>query len=224
MFNPRLLREIYDAPPSDKAKKNHKKKTNDDYKSGKKTTLEGYTEETPVAPVTAEMSEPRARATRQKGQLNFGPELKQMLHAYGDPLPHPDLPQEPLPETVRVLDDIVTDFVIDSCHSAAAVATHAGRQKVKADDFHFMLRGDPTKLGRVQELIRMEKELKEARKVFDQNDDRVGGLKETGKNVLEDGEEDAAADGKEGGKKGKGKKAKTVVSEATEGKKRKRKE
>ena len=69
----------------------------------------------------------------------------------------------------------------------------------------------------------MEKELKEARKVFDQNDDRVGGLKETRKNIVEDGEEGGAAGGKEGGKKGKGKKAKTVVSEATSGgKKRKR--
>src|SRR5688572_15401872 len=37
--------------------------------------------------------------------------VKQMLHAYGDPLPHPDAPQEPLPETVRVLDDILTDFI-----------------------------------------------------------------------------------------------------------------
>lgn len=148
-----------------------------------------------------------------------------MLHAYGDPTPPSGFSQEPLPETVRVLDEIVTDFIIDSCHSAAAVATHAGRQKVKADDFHFMLRHDPVKLGRVQELIRMEKELKEARKVFDQNDDKVGGLKEAGKSILGDGED--AGDGKEGGKKKKGKKAKTVVSDAAEGssgKKRKRKE
>jgi transcription initiation factor TFIID subunit 13 len=91
-----------------------------------------------------------------------------------------------LPVTVRVLDEIVTDFVLEMCHSAAAFATYARRQKIKVDDFRFALRRDPAKLGRVQELLRLERELKEARKVFDQNDDQLGGLKETGKRGLED--------------------------------------
>ncbi|KAJ5370242.1 Transcription initiation factor TFIID subunit 13 [Penicillium cataractarum] len=125
------------------------------------------------------MAEPRARAARHKGQMNFSSELRLLLLAYGDPSPHPSFPSEPLPETVRVLDEIVTDFILELCHGAAQVAHHARRQKIKVDDFRFALRRDPNKLGRVQELLRMERELKEARKAFDQNDDQVA--KDAGK-------------------------------------------
>ncbi|KAJ5689668.1 hypothetical protein N7462_004060 [Penicillium macrosclerotiorum] len=125
------------------------------------------------------MAEPRARAARHKGQMNFSSELRLLLLAYGDPSPHPSFPAEPLPETVRVLDEIVTDFILELCHGAAQVAHHARRQKIKVDDFRFALRRDPNKLGRVQELLRMERELKEARKAFDQNDDQVA--KDAGK-------------------------------------------
>lgn len=146
--------------------------------------------------------------------------MRLLLLAYGDPGPHPSFPSEPLPETVRVLDEIVTDFVLELCHGAAQVAHHARRQKIKVDDFRFALRRDPIKLGRVQELLRMERELKEARKAFDQNDDQVA--KDAGKKrpaVLEETEEGvflAAGPGKKG--KGKGKRAAAARSgsDATE--------
>lgn len=53
------------------------------------------------------------------------------------------------------------------------------------DDFRFALRRDANKLGRVQELLRMERELKEARKAFDQNDDQVANLKDAGKKKMD---------------------------------------
>ncbi|CAI7599733.1 unnamed protein product [Penicillium bialowiezense] len=164
------------------------------------------------------MAEPRARMARHKGQMNFQNELRLLLLAYGDPSPHPSFPNEPLPETVRVLDEIVTDFVLEVCHGAAQVAHHARRQKIKVEDFRFALRRDPNKLGRVQELLRMERELKEARKAFDQNDDQVA--KEAGKKgaaaaaaAVAAGEDPEAAEaaaaasvtGKKGKNKGKGK-------------------
>ncbi|RAL09324.1 putative transcription initiation factor TFIID subunit 13 [Aspergillus homomorphus CBS 101889] len=124
------------------------------------------------------MAEPRARAARHKGQMNFAGDLRLLLLAYGDPRPHPSYPSDPLPETIRVLDEIVTDFVLEMCHGAAQYASYSRRQKIKVDDFRFALRRDPNKLGRVQELLRMERELKEARKAFDQNDDQVGNLKD----------------------------------------------
>lgn len=80
---------------------------------------------------------------------------------------------------MRVLDEIVTDFILELCHGSAQVAHHARRQKIKVEDFRFALRRDANKLGRVQELLRMERELKEARKAFDQNDDQVA--KDAGK-------------------------------------------
>jgi len=130
--------------------------------------------------------------------------VRLLLLAYGDPAPHHSFSAEPLPETIRVLDEIVTDFILELCHGAAQVAHHARRQKIKVDDFRFALRRDPNKLGRVQELLRMERELKEARKAFDQNDDQVA--KDAGKKgapVPDD--DDASVAGTATGKKGKGK-------------------
>ncbi|KAJ5086328.1 hypothetical protein NUU61_007635 [Penicillium alfredii] len=170
----------------------------------------------------SKMAEPRARAARHKGQMNFSSELRLLLLAYGDPSPHPSFPSEPLPETVRVLDEIVTDFILELCHGAAQVAHHARRQKIKVDDFRFALRRDPNKLGRVQELLRMERELKEARKAFDQNDDQVA--KEAGKKgaaaLGELAESVDPAAGSVSGKKGKGKGKRSAAprrgSDATE--------
>ncbi|EEP80925.1 predicted protein [Uncinocarpus reesii 1704] len=178
------------------------------------------------------MSEPRVRLTRHHAQLNFGNELRQLLRGFGDTAPHPDFPQEPNPETVRVLDEIVTDFIIETCHAAAQVAAHAGRQKVKVDDFMFVIRRDATKLGRVQELFQLEKELKEARKAFDQNDDRVGKDAGAAKGLgelagSEGGVAETTVDGTDAApkKKGKGKRraagAEAAASESGTGKKRK---
>lgn len=138
--------------------------------------------------------------------------VRLLLMAYGDPNPHPSFPAEPLPETVRVLDEIVTDFILEMCHTAAAYASYARRQKIKVDDFRFALRRDPNKLGRVQELLRMERELKEARKVFDQNDDKLTSLKETAAGQEAEQPEDG---GKKTGK-AKGKRAARRGSDATE--------
>ncbi|KAJ5281907.1 Transcription initiation factor TFIID subunit 13 [Penicillium angulare] len=177
------------------------------------------------APRTPFMAEPRARAARHKGQMNFSSELRFLLLAYGDPSPHPSFPSEPLPETVRVLDEIVTDFILELCHGAAQVAHHARRQKIKVDDFRFALRRDPNKLGRVQELLRMERELKEARKAFDQNDDQVAkdaGKKGTNAPGAPTEEVEGGAESVAGGpakkNKGKGKRGATTRrgSDATE--------
>jgi len=151
--------------------------------------------------------------------------VRLLLLAYGDPAPHRSYPQEPLPETIRVLDEIVTDFILELCHGAAQVAHHARRQKIKVDNFRFALRRDPNKLGRVQELLRMERELKEARKAFDQNDDQVA--KDAGKKgAAAAAQEDADAgevaappsvSGTTAKKsKGKGKRAARRESDATE--------
>jgi len=112
------------------------------------------------------MTEPRARAARHKGQQNFSADLKALLYAYGDD-------HEPLPETVKVLDEIVTDYIIETCHDAALSASYSRRAKIKVDDFKFALRKDPKKLGRVQELLSMDKVLKQARRQFDEKDDRL---------------------------------------------------
>jgi len=92
--------------------------------------------------------------------------VRQLLYAHGDDF-------DPLPETVRVLDSITTDFIIESCHGAAAIATHAGRQKVKLEDFRLLFRKDAAKTGRMLQLETMGKEQAQQRKMFDVNNDRL---------------------------------------------------
>ncbi|EXJ80003.1 hypothetical protein A1O3_08289 [Capronia epimyces CBS 606.96] len=143
--------------------------------------------------------EPRARAGRHKGNLNFGPELSALLYAYGAPT-HPDILKplgpssrqylsapptpnttnpptsfsQPFPETLRVLDEILTDFIIETCHNAVSVATYSGRAKLKLSDFEFVLRRDSIKLGRVQEMFKKKRDIDNKKKLFDTNEGREG--------------------------------------------------
>ena len=73
-----------------------------------------------------------------------------------------------------MLDEIVTDYVIDTVQTAAKAAQVSGRGKVKADDFKFAIRNDEVATGRVKELLAMEKSLKDARKQFDTGEGKVG--------------------------------------------------
>ena len=70
-------------------------------------------------------------------------------------------------QTISVLDEILTDFIIETCHAAALSASYSRRQKIKVDDFKFVLRKDPVLLGRVQEQLWRERRIKEARSLID---------------------------------------------------------
>lgn len=129
------------------------------------------------------MTEPRARP-RPKGQQFSTADLENLLFAFGDNTPA-------LPETVRVLDEILTDFIIEACHAAALSASYSRRQKIKVDDFKWVLRKDPELLGRVLEQLWMDKHIKDQRKI--DNVTGEGGAAELEK-LVELGEE-------EGGKK-----------------------
>ena len=134
------------------------------------------------------------------------PPVESFLLAYGDPSP-------PLRATVLTLDEIITDYIIETCHEAALVATHARRQKIKLDDFKFMLRRDTAKLGRVSELLETDKELKKKRKAFDTEEGVV---------VRSVEGEDGGDGGKRRGKKG-GREGEEGEGEEEEGRKKRRK-
>lgn len=72
----------------------------------------------------------------------------------------------PLPDTVRVLDEIVTDFIQGVSFEATRAAHHAGRQKVKFEDFEFAMRRNPRFMGKIQEVFEKKKEIEAARKNF----------------------------------------------------------
>lgn len=78
-----------------------------------------------------------------------------------------------MPDTVRVLDEIVTEFLEGVCFEASRHAQVAGRQKLKFDDFEFALRRNTQYLGRVRTMIEKRQKIKEMRRTFDQEDDAL---------------------------------------------------
>ncbi|KAK4101934.1 TFIID-18kDa-domain-containing protein [Parathielavia hyrcaniae] len=108
--------------------------------------------------------EPRARAGKNVGKMNFGhTELAQLLYGHGDV-------RAPLNETVRVLDEILTEFIQGVSFEATRAAQHAGRQKVKFEDFEFAMRRNPHYMGKIQEMFEKKKEIEAARKGFNIED------------------------------------------------------
>lgn len=102
-------------------------------------------------------------ARRRRRANLFTNDLKSLMYAFGD-VANPD------PESVAVLEDILQEYIVNMCHEAFRVACVANRQKIKVDDFKFALRNDPRKLGRVEELLILQREIAEARKTFDNSE------------------------------------------------------
>lgn len=131
-----------------------------------------------------------------------------LLYAHGDV-------KNPLPETVRVLDEILTDFMQSIAFEAARAAHYSGRQKIKYEDFEFSFRKNPAFLGKVQEVFEKQKEIKKARDVLRDNEDEImrnaaeeeKKREKTGTRVaaadeeLGEGDDDAAAEADALGKK-----------------------
>jgi len=135
--------------------------------------------------------EPRVRANGDQAQQNFSdPELAQLLFAHGDI-------RNPLPSTIRTLDSITTDYIIQICFGAAQSAALHNRAKVKIDDVMFALRKNPGALGRIEEMQEKSKVIQVARKAIDTEGDIAGKVGEF-----------AQEDGGKKGAKGKGKKRK----------------
>ena len=114
------------------------------------------------------MSDPRPRAPRAPKPPAFHPnDLAELLYAFGsNPYPGGSALNAPL-ATLATLNDILTDFVVSTTLAAARTAAYSRRQKVKADDFKWALRGDGRLLGRALEHLWREKSLKDERKVVD---------------------------------------------------------
>ncbi|KAJ1725941.1 hypothetical protein LPJ61_005530 [Coemansia biformis] len=88
----------------------------------------------------------------------FGRELPMLMYGFGDSSPS-------RPESVDVLEDILIDYINNTCVQAAKIA--GPRTKVGVEDFKFVLRKDLKKLARVEELIAMNKEIEDARTLFE---------------------------------------------------------
>ncbi|KAK3955928.1 transcription initiation factor IID, 18kD subunit-domain-containing protein [Pseudoneurospora amorphoporcata] len=140
--------------------------------------------------------EPRARAGKNVGKMNFNHnELAQLLYGHGDL-------KTPLPETVRVLDELITDFIQGVGFEATRAAHHAGRQKVKFEDFEFAMRRNPRFMGKIQEVFEKKKEIEAARKNFNIEDQLMKDADKEEKEKEKKGGDKGDKGGKEGGDKG----------------------
>jgi len=92
--------------------------------------------------------------------------VAQLLFAHGDV-------RHPMPETVRVLDEIITDFMQSIAFEATRAANYSGRQKIKYEDFEFAFRKNPAFLGKVQEVFEKQKEIKKARELIKDGEDEI---------------------------------------------------
>lgn len=90
---------------------------------------------------------------------------------------------------------MLTDFIIESCFEAHRSASLSGRAKIKLDDIKFAYRKNDAYLGKIQETLDKKAEIDSARKLLDQNDDKitksnVKALEEEPLNDLDDEPED----------------------------------
>ncbi|RVW59989.1 Transcription initiation factor TFIID subunit 13 [Vitis vinifera] len=90
--------------------------------------------------------------------------IQHMMYGFGDDA-------NPLPETVALLEDIVVEYVTDLVHKAQETASKRG--KLLTEDFLFLMRKDLPKLNRCTELLSMNEELKQARKAFDVDEEKL---------------------------------------------------
>ncbi|OON21154.1 transcription initiation factor IID, subunit [Opisthorchis viverrini] len=91
--------------------------------------------------------------------------VRSMLYAFGDV-------ENPLPETVAVLEEVAVKHIIQMTRKALKVGRSG---KISVDDMLYLVRRDPKKFSRVKELLLLSEELRRARKAFEE--DEFGVLK-----------------------------------------------
>ena len=81
-------------------------------------------------------------------------ELKYMMYGFGDD-------SAPYEETVDLMEDLVVEFISEMTLKAMEVGRSG---KISEKDIEFLVRKDPRKLARLEELLQMNEELKIMRK------------------------------------------------------------
>mmetsp|Transcript_438 Transcript_438/g.462 ORF Transcript_438/g.462 Transcript_438/m.462 type:complete len:176 (-) Transcript_438:663-1190(-) len=87
----------------------------------------------------------------------FSRDLRNIMYGFGDSV-------NPLPETVNLMEELVTDYISDMTVKALELSTRRGR--IAHQDLVFLIRKDTSKYERCLELLELNEELKEARKTF----------------------------------------------------------
>ncbi|KAK8556898.1 hypothetical protein V6N13_064886 [Hibiscus sabdariffa] len=111
-------------------------------------------------------SQPSETSFKRKRGV-FQKDLQHMMYGFGDD-------PNPLPETVALVEDIVVEYVTDLAHKAQDIGSKRG--KLSVEDFLYLIRKDLPKLNRCTELLSMQEELKQARKAFEVDEEKLGTL------------------------------------------------
>ncbi|KDO87046.1 hypothetical protein CISIN_1g033030mg [Citrus sinensis] len=93
--------------------------------------------------------------------------IQHMMYGFGDD-------PNPLPETVALVEDIVVEYVTDLAHKAQDIGSKGG--KLSVEDFLYLIRKDLPKLNRCTELLSMQEELKQARKAFEVDEEKLASV------------------------------------------------
>ncbi|XP_004487824.1 transcription initiation factor TFIID subunit 13 [Cicer arietinum] len=111
----------------------------------------------------AASSQPSETSSKRKRGV-FQKELQHMMYGFGDD-------PNPLPESVALMDDIVVEYVTELVHKAQDIGSQRG--KLSVEDFLYLIRKDMPKLKRCTELLSMNEELKQARKLFEADEEKL---------------------------------------------------
>ncbi|KAL2323696.1 hypothetical protein Fmac_028075 [Flemingia macrophylla] len=118
-------------------------------------------------------SQPSETSSKRKRGV-FQKEFQHMMYGFGDD-PNVSLkfypPTSPLPESVSLMEDIVVEYVTELVHKAQDIGSQRG--KLSVEDFLYLVRKDLPKLNRYTELLSMNEELKQARKVFESDEEKL---------------------------------------------------
>lgn len=71
---------------------------------------------------------------------------------------------------MRVIDEIVTEFIQGVSFEASRIARAGGRQKVKYEDFQFAMRKNPFFLGKAAENKELRENIEKQRKIFNEDE------------------------------------------------------
>ena len=93
----------------------------------------------------------------------FSKELRYMMYGFGDD-------PNPYNETVDLVDDLVVEFITEMSLKTMEVGK---KGKMHVDDLLFLIRRDPKKYARIRDLLQMNEELKQAKRIFETNQEDI---------------------------------------------------
>ncbi|KAJ4727778.1 Transcription initiation factor TFIID subunit 13 [Melia azedarach] len=121
----------------------------------------------PSSKSKAGSSQPSETSSFKRKRGVFQKDLQHMMYGFGDD-------PNPLPETVALVEDIVVEYVTDMAHKAQDIGSKRG--KLSVEDFLYLIRKDLPKLNRCTELLSMQEELKQARKAFEVDEEKLASI------------------------------------------------